>query len=113
MGLDRRQNGLVKAISARRGRDVDVASLVSMIRQLRRELAKSEHRRVLESSRWRALRERCLRRSGGRCELCGQDRYLEVHHLTYERAGRERLGDLQVLCRRCHERAHGLGRMVG
>ena len=27
----------------------------------------------------------------------------QVHHLTYERIGKERLDDLQALCRKCHE----------
>lgn len=30
----------------------------------------------------------------------------EVHHLTYERIGKEGLDDLQALCRKCHERKH-------
>ncbi len=27
---------------------------------------------------------------------------IEVHHATYERLGREAVGDLLALCRRCH-----------
>ena len=27
----------------------------------------------------------------------------QVHHLTYKRIGKERLDDLQALCRKCHE----------
>lgn len=30
-----------------------------------------------------------------------------VHHRTYERLGKERLGDLTVLCRKCHGLFHG------
>ena len=30
----------------------------------------------------------------------------EVHHLTYERLGKEWLDDLQALCRKCHEQKH-------
>ena len=30
----------------------------------------------------------------------------DVHHLTYERLGKERLDDLQALCRKCHEQKH-------
>jgi hypothetical protein len=46
------------------------------------------------------------RRAGGRCERCNKrTRYLEVHHLTYERFGRELLTDLQGLCKPCHNLA--------
>ena len=30
----------------------------------------------------------------------------DVHHLTYERIGKEWLDDLQALCRKCHEQQH-------
>ena len=30
----------------------------------------------------------------------------DVHHLTYERIGKERLDDLQALCRKCHKQQH-------
>ena len=44
------------------------------------------------------------KRAGGRCERCGErTRRLEVHHLTYERFGRELLTDLQALCEPCHK----------
>lgn len=33
---------------------------------------------------------------------------LDVHHLTYDRLGREPMEDLQVLCKSCHRVAHGL-----
>lgn len=46
------------------------------------------------------------RRAGGRCERCNErTRRLEVHHLTYERFGRELLTDLQGLCEPCHKKA--------
>lgn len=40
-----------------------------------------------------------------RCEACGQGPPLELHHKTYDRLGRERIADLELLCRGCHERA--------
>lgn len=44
------------------------------------------------------------KRAGGYCERCGdRTRRLEVHHLTYERFGRELLTDLQGLCEPCHK----------
>ena len=32
---------------------------------------------------------------------CSED--LEVHHITYERSGHEEMGDLIVVCTRCHD----------
>ncbi len=46
-------------------------------------------------------------RVGPRCQACGGAERLEVHHLTYERLGYERLTDLMVLCHACHAEAHG------
>jgi hypothetical protein len=47
-----------------------------------------------------------LEASGFRCRVCnaGRDKArLEVHHRTYERLGREHVGDLTTLCSECHE----------
>lgn len=32
---------------------------------------------------------------------------MQVHHLTYERLGKETFSDLVVICDECHERLHG------
>lgn len=64
------------------------------------------YQRYLRSERWRVLRKQVLRRAGWRCECCGRRGPLDVHHLTYERFGRESMGDLQALCRDCHDGVH-------
>ena len=66
--------------------------------------------RYLRLERWWVLRKQVLRRANWRCERCGQRGPLDVHHLTYERFGREMLGDLQALCRGCHDEAHETSR---
>ena len=63
----------------------------------------------LHSAEWRALRAKILKRSGGMCEGCGERRAVQVHHLTYERLGREMLFDLVAVCLRCHESIHSRG----
>jgi 5-methylcytosine-specific restriction endonuclease McrA len=73
-------------------------------------LRRWRYRRYLRSAHWRALRKQVLRRAGGRCEACGRAGRLDVHHLTYARRGNELLGDLQALCRDCHDKAHGNAR---
>mgnify|MGYP001616194188 CR=1 FL=1 len=56
-----------------------------------------------------------LRRKAGffafyrrQCRSCGSRELIDLHHLTYERFGRERRGDLIPLCRGCHDEAHRL-----
>ena len=60
----------------------------------------------LETPEWKRTRERILVRDGRSCRRCMSRKNVQVHHLTYERRGRERDEDLITLCRRCHELAH-------
>jgi hypothetical protein len=53
---------------------------------------------------WKNMRKDILRLRN-RCEECGSKHFLELHHKTDERLGRELTTDLEVLCRTCHERA--------
>lgn len=69
---------------------------------------------------WRRIKREALRRDDHRCVDCGRSpghtdprirsgnrtRYLEVHHLTYERLGAELLEDVVTLCQRCHSLRH-------
>lgn len=66
-----------------------------------------EYELYLRSQHWRQLRRRLIVSRGGACELCGRDFLvvLEVHHRTYATLGRERDGDLLVVCPPCHELA--------
>jgi 5-methylcytosine-specific restriction endonuclease McrA len=67
----------------------------------------------LRSRHWRAIRREKLEKAGYRCERCRLPLFvkeerlvMDVHHLTYERLFHERLDDLQVLCRHCHNEVH-------
>jgi 5-methylcytosine-specific restriction endonuclease McrA len=66
----------------------------------------------LASAAWRRRRQRLIRLRRRTCEACGWtaplglDRMLNCHHLTYDRVGRERDEDLQLLCEGCHDRKH-------
>ncbi len=68
----------------------------------------------LLTPRWARVRRRMLQRAGFRCQQCRDyDRpirrvRLQVHHRSYTRLGQERWEDLEVLCRPCHEAAHGV-----
>jgi 5-methylcytosine-specific restriction endonuclease McrA len=62
----------------------------------------------LKSAQWSAKRQAKLTEANFCCQKCKRRSNLQVHHLTYERLGSELLTDLQVLCDRCHEKAHNL-----
>jgi AAA domain/HNH endonuclease len=67
------------------------------------------YRRYLNSQAWAAKRGEILARADGECEECGAGLgpgEAEVHHLSYERVGRELPEDLVALCPGCHRRAH-------
>lgn len=62
----------------------------------------------LKTKWWRNKRKQRLEAADHRCERCGKVKQLQVHHKTYARIGCEKHEDLEVLCRACHQAAHGL-----
>jgi hypothetical protein len=66
-----------------------------------------DYKRYLASREWSLLREQVRERSGDSCEHCFVQHQQAVHHLTYERIGRERLEDLMAVCNPCHEYLSG------
>lgn len=70
--------------------------------------SKEVYAEFLLSDFWVGLSRR-VRRQRGRCEECGSSSGLQCHHVRYT----ENLfdvvpKDLRVLCRECHEKAHGI-----
>ncbi len=64
------------------------------------------YNQYLLTPEWQSLRRRVLLRSGGLCEGCRLRPAVQVHHLTYERVGKEMLFDLAAVCLECHEKIH-------
>ncbi len=60
----------------------------------------------LQTPEWQAIRVKVLRRDRGICQGCGEAGATQVHHLTYDRVGREMLFDLVSVCRPCHLAIH-------
>jgi 5-methylcytosine-specific restriction endonuclease McrA len=60
----------------------------------------------LKTDHWRQLQQRTFAERGRQCERCDSVFRIVVHHKTYERIAREDLGDLEILCRNCHDRKH-------
>ncbi len=50
------------------------------------------------------IRLRAIERDNHKCIECGAGESLQVHHLTYENEGHEKLEDLVTLCRGCHSK---------
>lgn len=67
----------------------------------------------LRSPHWRLTRKAALGRARYQCSSCGATRRLQVHHLTYQRLGRERDEDLRVLCEDCHHQEHEEAKWAG
>ena len=66
-----------------------------------------DHYRVwLGTVQWQRRREQTLDHDDYRCQNCGSDEALVVHHTTYARVGDEWPEDLTTLCRSCHEWEH-------
>jgi hypothetical protein len=60
----------------------------------------------LNSSLWRAIRNRALKQAKGKCALCGEDAS-EVHHTSYSEdvmRGKDQSG-VTCLCHTCHDLA--------
>ena len=76
-------------------------------------MTKTEYAKYLASPEWKKLRNEYITECGGSCERCGLPRWLaellydqdvHVHHKTYANNGTNaEFGDLETLCRRCHE----------
>ncbi len=69
---------------------------------------RERYHEYLASDEWKALREQKLFEAGGRCQLCNDAGRLNIHHRTYDRIFNELIGDLIVLCERCHKKFHDL-----
>lgn len=70
---------------------------------------KSWYREYLNSEHWFDLRDRKIAQMGGeKCEVCGSLSRICCHHLRYKNVYDVELEDLQLLCRSCHEKTHGI-----
>lgn len=70
------------------------------------------YKQYVQTVHWQNCRNEALRLADFTCQKCGEKGDLHVHHLTYEHRGSEQEypEDLQVLCKSCHQDAHGIRR---
>lgn len=72
------------------------------------------YKAYLKSDRWKKKRQQVFTHYGKRCYACRiAPRILHVHHLTYDRLGRENISDLIPLCVPCHKEITRLYRTPG
>lgn len=60
----------------------------------------------LHSEHWKNLRIQAFKEWGRHCHRCPATSRLDVHHLRYRNLYDVTVQDLQILCRKCHEREH-------
>ena len=66
------------------------------------------YQEYISSALWKRRAKAAKDRAGGKCQRCDVSKWsveLEAHHKTYERLGRERAEDIEVLCPECHGKA--------
>lgn len=77
------------------------------------EERREEYKRLLQTQEWEDFRKAVLAHYGSKCQKCGATRNLQVHHKAYRNSA-DKLPwayfyeDLQVLCEKCHNEAHGV-----
>ncbi len=70
-------------------------------------LRQKEPRLRLSLKEYEALRKRVLERDSWRCQSCGSQRELQVHHVNpRSQLGHDALQNLITLCVSCHQRQH-------
>lgn len=61
-------------------------------------------------SNWRKAKKEALERAAQKCERCGSPTNLHVHHKKpVSKGGKDDQKNLQVLCQKCHKKAHKKG----
>ena len=66
----------------------------------------------LQTEEWKAKRMIAMHRADFRCQVCNSKKELNTHHRHYQDVGNEKMKDLPVLCRECHELFHKHGRLA-
>ncbi len=74
---------------------------------------KEEYSLYLKSPKWKSKRLEIFKERNGHCERCkinvGKIGY-QVHHKTYKNIFNELNSDLELLCKLCHEKEHGINK---
>jgi phage terminase large subunit GpA-like protein len=66
----------------------------------------------IKSPEWYKRRYGALMRAGRKCQVCGSQQSLQIHHNSYQHLGNEPASDLICLCEQCHRLFHEHRRLV-
>jgi 5-methylcytosine-specific restriction endonuclease McrA len=75
---------------------------------LREYVGQMPYKAYLNTPYWKFMAYYTKQRKKFRCQVCGKQTDLNVHHLTYDHLGYEILhkGDLKCYCQSCHKAEH-------
>ncbi len=78
-------------------------------RDMEKHLRIMPYPQYLQTEHWKSLRMQVIERDDWRCQSCHDTTdNPQVHHLTYDRRGKELLEDLITICPSCHRAIHNL-----
>ena len=77
-----------------------------MIRWIKNKIWWWRYRKYLRSDKWKRKRNERLVIDKCRCQECGIQSNLQIHHLTYKNVFNENMEDLTTLCIDCHQKKH-------
>jgi hypothetical protein len=69
-------------------------------------LANMRYKTYLKTEYWQMVRQVIHEKVGRKCEICGSEKFINVHHFNYNNRGMETLNDLGCLCEKCHSIIH-------
>lgn len=82
------------------------------LKQTTKKGRKVAYRKYLTSPEWKAKRQEFMEspRTSNDCWCCGRKYELgfNLHHVTYDRLGNERMSDLRMVCKPCHKYIHAV-----
>lgn len=82
---------------------------VKLICQNKKKKPYERYEKQLKDDKWKAFRWFVMRVRGEKCEICGCETNLQIHHLHYKKnakAWEYTCNDVIVVCRECHKRLH-------
>lgn len=71
-----------------------------------RKRYKKKYQDYLKSKEWAEIKLDLYQTRGKKCEVCGSNKRIEVHHKHYNNVFKEEPNDLLLLCHDCHSKEH-------
>ncbi len=69
-----------------------------------------KYKAYLLSPEWAQVKIDIYASRGRKCERCGSNAKLQVHHKSYKNIFNEEPKDLEILCDICHKKEHGVNK---